>query len=513
MNMKTCKFCHQEMAPEDKICPHCGKEQIDQETVTQEPAVEEPAVEEPAVEETPVQETPAEETSAEDAPAEEPSVEETPAEEPEKKEEKKDSSGKIAAAVAVILVLAAVLVALIMMAVKPEQSASEPTTPADILESAAPAETVAPTVPADGNPDDATAKGTYTVTDEELLGLLDQVVASAGDMELTNADLQVYYWMEVQAFLQQYGPYASAFGLNPAQSLDTQICPMAENGTWQQFFLSSALGTWRNYQSMAAEAKRSNHEPDEEIQKILDTMAEEMEKSALENGFQSADELLHFNVGAGAGLEEYLAYETARYLGYAYFNDVTKTFAPTEEEMEQYFTENEEALAASGITKDTYTVDVRHILIGVAPEDAENEEAWKAAEEKANAVLEKYLAGDKTSESFGELSKQHNEDPGSQANGGLYTGVMQGQMVPEFDAWCFDEARQDGDYGIVKTQFGYHIMYFAGRSPKLVWQQQAEQALVDQMIAKFMEDTAALYPIDVTYENIVLGAAPIFAQQ
>ena len=33
-------------------------------------------------------------------------------------------------------------------------------------------------------------------------------------------------------------------------------------------------------------------------------------------------------------------------------------------------------------------------------------------------------------------------------------------MVDAFDKWCFDEARQPGDHGIVKTSYGYHIMYF-----------------------------------------------------
>ena len=35
-------------------------------------------------------------------------------------------------------------------------------------------------------------------------------------------------------------------------------------------------------------------------------------------------------------------------------------------------------------------------------------------------------------------------------------------MVAAFDAWCFDEARQAGDTGIVETEYGYHVMYFSG---------------------------------------------------
>ena len=522
--MKTCKFCQHELAEDSTVCPACGKDNAERTEAAEEtiaPLTEEASTpaEETVAEETAAEETAAEETAAEETPAEETPAEEAPSEEAEKLEEKKEeeketkpSSGKIAAAVAIILVLAAILVALIIAAVKPAAKSEEPTTPADILEGAV-AETVPATIPADGNPDDATAKGTYTVTDEEIAQVRDVVVATAGEYELTNAELQIYYWMEVQAFMQQYGPYASAFGLNPAQPLDTQICPMAESGTWQQFFLSSALGTWRNYQAMASEAKAADHELSEELRTVLDTMAEDMEKAAVENGFENADALLKFNVGAGAGLEEYVAYETMRYEGYDYFADVCDSFDPSEEQMEQYFTDHEEELAASGITKDTYTVDVRHILISVAPEDAENEEAWKTAEQKASEVLEEYLAGTKTAESFGELAGKHSEDPGSMQSGGLYTGVMQGQMVPEFDAWCFDAARKPGDTGIVKTDFGYHVMFFEGRSPELVWKAQARLAVEDEMTAKFLEETSAKYPLEVEYEKIALALSAMFAPQ
>ena len=108
-------------------------------------------------------------------------------------------------------------------------------------------------------------------------------------------------------------------------------------------------------------------------------------------------------------------------------------------------------------------IDVRHILI--APEeDAEgnsSDEAWTAAEAKATEILDGYLAGEMTEEAFGELAKEHSAD-GNAAQGGIYENVRKGQMVQTFNDWCFDEARVSGDTGIVKTQFGYHIMYFVG---------------------------------------------------
>ena len=37
---------------------------------------------------------------------------------------------------------------------------------------------------------------------------------------------------------------------------------------------------------------------------------------------------------------------------------------------------------------------------------------------------------------------------------------MPGQMVTEFNDWCFDADRKPGDTGIIETSYGVHVMYF-----------------------------------------------------
>lgn len=125
-----------------------------------------------------------------------------------------------------------------------------------------------------------------------------------------------------------------------------------------------------------------------------------------------------------------------------------------------------------GLYEDQYKnclaeVDVRHILI--FPEGATSstvtsqewsDEAWQYAADLAQTVLDTYLAGDLTAEAFGALAEEYSEDTGSNTNGGLYEDVYVGQMVDEFNDWCFDDSRQEGDVGIIKTAYGYHVMYF-----------------------------------------------------
>ena len=107
------------------------------------------------------------------------------------------------------------------------------------------------------------------------------------------------------------------------------------------------------------------------------------------------------------------------------------------------------------------TVNVRQIL--VAPEDKASDTAWQ----EALALAEKYekewkeLGG--SEENFAETAAKYSADS-SAANGGLYENIFKGQMVAEFEDWCFDSARKPGDSEIIKTSYGYHIMYFSGVS-------------------------------------------------
>ncbi|MBQ7123156.1 MAG: peptidylprolyl isomerase [Oscillospiraceae bacterium] len=106
------------------------------------------------------------------------------------------------------------------------------------------------------------------------------------------------------------------------------------------------------------------------------------------------------------------------------------------------------------------TVDVRHIL--VTPTD-ETEDAKAAALVAAETYMQEWKDLGGTEEAFGEVAKEHSND-GSASVGGLYENVYKGQMVAEFEDWCFDSERKTGDCEIIETTYGYHVMYFVGEA-------------------------------------------------
>ena len=111
-------------------------------------------------------------------------------------------------------------------------------------------------------------------------------------------------------------------------------------------------------------------------------------------------------------------------------------------------------------------VNVRHILRAFSDDTTATEftdEQKAAALEGIEILRDAWLAAGGTQEEFVKLVAENTADAGSVANGGLYTDVYPGQMVKPFNDWCFDESRKDGDYGIVESEYGYHLIYFVDR--------------------------------------------------
>ena len=117
--------------------------------------------------------------------------------------------------------------------------------------------------------------------------------------------------------------------------------------------------------------------------------------------------------------------------------------------------------------------NVRHILVTPTHDHAEGEEHAEgetysaeelaAAKATADEILASWQAGEATEESFAALANEKSAD-GDGVSGGLYENVYPGQMVANFNDWCYDSARKAGDTGIVETEYGYHVMYFVGDS-------------------------------------------------
>ncbi len=401
--------------------------------------------------------------------------------------------------------------------------------------------------PSTGAPDSfevITADGKVTMDNATLQQTMNQVVATMGSHELTNRELQLYYWMAVYT----YGEDADL-----TKDLDSQIYDKETGKTYQDYCLEKALDAWQEVMLMADTARENKFELPKQYKDELEGMEADLQQYATYYGLSSVDELVQTQYGVGCNFATYYNYVADYYLGGLYWSEMVVELEVSEDQIIAYFEENadklkedtgidkdfgdmvdmrnilllvgstevegedgkkastvteenwadcqkeaqkvydewlaaggtEEAFIAlvskyskdntsvknEGLYEDQYRgclseVDVRHILI--FPEGATSstvtskewsEDAWSFAENKAKEILDEYLAGDRTEEAFGELAKKHSAD-GSASKGGLYEDVYVGQMVKNFQDWCFDSSRKPGDTGIVKTEYGYHVMFF-----------------------------------------------------
>ena len=117
---------------------------------------------------------------------------------------------------------------------------------------------------------------------------------------------------------------------------------------------------------------------------------------------------------------------------------------PTQQEIQAYYTQHQADYQLPEQSR------ARHILVTVAPgADAKTDAAAKA---KAEGILKQLQAGG----NWDALAKQNSDDPGSKDKGGELGFAKRGQMVPEFDNAIFTQ--KINDIGIVKSQFGYHVV-------------------------------------------------------
>lgn len=342
-----------------------------------------------------------------------------------------------------------------------------------------------------------------------------KVVATAGSFELTNGQLQVLYAMQIFDFISVYGEYLqyTDINLDLKKPLSEQIYDEESGLSWEKFFLQEAISEWVQQCAVCQKAKENLYELPKDFADHMATLEETMKESAEKDGFASVNSMLQSDLGVNVTFDDYYNYLTLYYTSSLYIEELMDKVKISLDDLEKYFTENEKDLKENyNITKESGNyIDVRHILImpegGTKSDDGKttiySDAEWEACRVKAQAVYDEWLAGAKNEDSFAALANEKSEDQNGQVtNGGLYENVTQGAMVEAFDQWCFDAARNPGDHGLVKTEFGYHVMYFVDK--EAIWSRYCRSGIQNQEVQKIIVDYAEKLEWKVDFTAIVL---------
>ncbi len=179
----------------------------------------------------------------------------------------------------------------------------------------------------------------------------------------------------------------------------------------------------------------------------------------------------------------YVVYFKDRYLDHTKTVDVRQILISADTSSSDAAETDETETAAAGETATAETESAE------AQEQAK-EDARAAAKVKAEQILKDWKSGDATEDSFAELAKTYSDDTGSNTNGGLYEAVKEGQMVTNFNDWCFDATRKPGDTGIVESDYGYHIIYFIGDDAE-EWHVNIKDTITSNKLNDYMSNLTA----------------------
>ncbi len=351
-------------------------------------------------------------------------------------------------------------------------------------------------------------KTSYTAKDEKVEKNVATVVATAGNQSLTSGELQAFYWMTVYDFLDYYGYYLDTIGVDITAPLSEQIYDEATGMTYQQMFLDNALKSWHRYAVLLQLSQDEGFTLTQEQQAELDSFKTRLEELCAEYEYTDIEAFVDKEFFPGSSLESYLTYNRTSFVALAYYDTLYESLMPTDAELEAYFTEHEAEFSESGITKEAGNYyDVRHILVGPEGGAAYGEytdQEWAEWEASAQKILDDFLSDNPTEEGFAALAKELSVDDGSKANGGLYENLTKDtNFVEPFKNWYLDETRKPGDTGVVKTEHGYHIMYFSGSAP--IWEYETRSMVLSENTNKLLAEAQEKYPMTVDYKKIVIG--------
>ena len=350
---------------------------------------------------------------------------------------------------------------------------------------------------------------TVTMTQEELDALLDAPIATCGDRVLNSRNVLYYYDKQYSTLYNTYGMYMSML-INPELALDEQLS-MDGTNTWEQVLLSGGITIFHQMNALSQKAQEEGFELSEDTQKTVDTLAEQMAAQVQVYGFDTIDAYLKEYYGPAVDAEGYLEFCKLDIFANEYITYLQDNMEVTAKEQDEFFDENAETLQNSyGLEKnDQKMVDVRHILIKPEETTAEDgttsitEEAWAAAEAEAERIYGLWKENP-TEDNFATLATEHTTDPGSQQTGGLYEDVYPGQMVTEFNDWCFAEEREVGDTGVVKTSYGYHVMYFSGEGDEVYWRTVVTDMVKNQKVGDLLTQLQDEVPMTADQSKAIL---------
>jgi len=169
----------------------------------------------------------------------------------------------------------------------------------------------------DNNPTTAPTVANDNV-EPEVDGTVTALTLSGYD--ISASQLNYFYNDAITQWMNQYGNYASIFGLNISLELDKQIYDKESNKTWADYFVDMAIDSAKATYSLYSAAEKDGFTMSESDQTQLDGMEKNMQDYVNQNGLNSIDALMQNMYGPTASFDSYYQYAAVCLTASSYFS-------------------------------------------------------------------------------------------------------------------------------------------------------------------------------------------------
>lgn len=346
-----------------------------------------------------------------------------------------------------------------------------------------------------------------TVSNTEITS--GDVTISAGERSFSVAECNYVYNMQYVTFVNTYGSYASMFGLDTTQPLDTQACAMGgeedEDYTWDDYFRDQSETLLKQLAAFEAYANAKgltlNDDDAADIQETIDAI----EETAKENNYANANKFLSANYGKGCNVSVVRGMLELEALANKVQTDITDAQVYTDKELSEKYES----------VKDSYDKFTYSYYLAAAATE-ENEDGTTAdptdeAKADAKAVAEKVYASVKDGTALADAVKAIVSD---EAEVTEQSDVFGSSVESDISEWLKSADRAEGDMTVIEGSTGSYVVIFTSRNDNKAPTEEsgdmnycdyiAQQLLNQDVLSKWSEDVFS--PIMEVYTSEFGGA-------
>lgn len=296
------------------------------------------------------------------------------------------------------------------------------------------------------------------------------IALTVGEYELNSVQIGYFFVDVVNEWFNEYGSYASYYGLDTTVALNRQICDSKTNETWAQFFLDMTIDNIQSTYALYHAAVEADYQLSEKERSDIEGMYSNFSSYASQAGFDSVDAYLQSMYGEGVSEESYKAHFEVTVLASSYFDHYAQTLLDsyTPEDLRAY-----EGDAPYGY--DSYSYASYYL-------SAANFGSQKALYDAATALAApEHTTVEALDAAIAKLDSAQQSDPTCTRS----EDILYSDIEAPIQEWIRDEGRNVGDItAIAKTSDssisadGYYIVLYLGKTDNYVTLANARHLLV-----------------------------------